>query len=273
MIKPLISVVLATFNAGKTLQLCLDSFRAQNYTAKELVLIDGGSSDNTKAIIAANTDILSYWESAPDGGIYNAWNKALTHINGDWLYFIGADDRFSSPDVLSSAAPLLQASFPAHRVAYGRVDLVNQAGRVWMTAGGPWDRKKFLQAMSIPHQGVFQHKSLFAEYGHFDESYRIGGDYEFLLRELKDKDALYFSSLRVAAMAYGGVSSNPMNSLKVLSEISRARRKHGVSGFPFHLYWAYFKAVFRVVCVVLLGESWAGKAANYYRMLVGRKII
>ncbi|OGR47127.1 MAG: hypothetical protein A2X34_08300 [Elusimicrobia bacterium GWC2_51_8] len=267
------SVVLATFNAGKTLQRCLDSFRAQDYPAKELILKDGGSSDNTLDIIRSNKDTLTYWESAPDGGIYNAWNKALPHVKGEWVYFIGADDYFLTPGVLSSAATLLRSAFPAYRVAYGRVDVVNAEGRVFMTAGDPWDRMKFLQFSSIPHQGVFQHKSLFAEYGLFDETFRITGDHEFLLRELKDKNAVFFPSLKVAVMSYGGVSSSPANSIRALQEIYRARRKHKAGGFPKLLYLAFFRAYVWKLIACVFGRAIADKAANIYRKAVGRAVI
>ncbi|OGS58112.1 MAG: hypothetical protein A3J79_04065, partial [Elusimicrobia bacterium RIFOXYB2_FULL_62_6] len=243
--EPLISVVLATFNASKTLQRCLDSFRAQDYPAKELILIDGGSSDKTLDTIAENKDLLAYWESAPDRGIYNAWNKALPHVRGEWVYFIGADDYLSNPGVLNSAAALLRALPPARRVAYGQVDLVNPEGRVWTTAGQPWDRAGFMQAMTLPHQGVFQHRSLFKEHGPFDESFQIVGDYEFLLRELKGRDPVFFPSLKVAAMGHGGASSNPENSIRALKEIARARSKQGIGGFPARLYLAFSRAYVR----------------------------
>lgn len=267
---PAITVIVATFNAGKTLRRCLDSFRAQDYPAKQLVLMDGGSSDNTCEIAAANKDILSYWESSPDTGIYNAWNKALPHVTGDWIYFLGADDYFSGPKALSSAAALLAGAFPPYRVAYGRVDLVNAEGRVWMTAGEPWDRRGFSQEMCLPHQGVFQHRSLFTEYGNFDESFRIVGDYELLLRDLKDHDAIFFPELKVACMSYGGVSSSPANAKKALREVLRARRKHNIHGFPCALYWAYFKASVRALISGVFGEAAALKAANAYRRLAGR---
>lgn len=270
--RPVISVILATFNSAKTLQRCLDSFRAQDYTDRELIIMDGGSSDGTREIISSNSDMVSFWESAPDSGIYNAWNKALPHVKGEWIYFIGSDDYFCNSEVLSNAAALLAKSFPPYRVAYGLVDLVDSSGRVLLTAGEPWDRDKFRQSMSIPHQGVFQHKSLFAEYGKFDEVFRIVGDYELLLRELKSRDALFFPGLKVAAMSCGGVSSNPANSIKALKEISFARRKLGVGGFPWRLYWAYFKACGRATISKLLGDSAAEKAAKLYRQLSGRVI-
>lgn len=269
--EPKITVILATYNSAATLERCLDSFRAQDYPSKELIIMDGGSSDGTRQIIESNKDILAYWESAPDSGIYNAWNKALPHATGDWIYFIGADDHFSGPGVLGEAARLLAGAYPAYRVAYGRVDLVKPDGRVWSEAGEPWDRAAFLREMNIPHQGAFQHRTLFSEYGSFDESYRIVGDYELLMRELKDKDALFLPGLKVAANCYGGVSSSPAYSLKAVREMMLARRKHGIPGLPWRLYWVYFKALARYLLSLVAGRAAAHEAANVYRRFSGRR--
>lgn len=267
--EPKISVILATYNSAATLRRCLDSFRGQSYRRKELLVMDGGSSDGTLEILEANRDIIFYSESARDGGIYNAWNKALPRASGDWLYFIGADDYFLGPTALEEAAALLSTAFPDYRVAYGPVDLVNAAGAVWRTAGEPWDRARFLREMSLPHQGVFQHRTLFSEHGAFDESFRIAGDYELLLRELKERDALFLPGLKVAAMTYGGMSSGPGHSLAAVAEIFRARRKHGLKGWPLPLCWAYFKALCKALLGRVLGERAAGRAVKFYRRVSG----
>lgn len=73
----LISVIVATFNNEGTLQQCIDSVAGQTYPHKELIVIDGGSSDGTVEPLKANKEKIAYWVSEPDRGIYQAWNKAL----------------------------------------------------------------------------------------------------------------------------------------------------------------------------------------------------
>ena len=70
-----ISIIIATFNAGKVLQRCLDSLRPQKTEAIELLIIDGGSKDDTLRIIRDNAALVDYYVSEPDKGIYDAWNK------------------------------------------------------------------------------------------------------------------------------------------------------------------------------------------------------
>ena len=86
---------------GETIQRCLDSIWTQDYASTEVVIIDGASSDDTVSIIRRNNDRIGYWNSAPDDGIYDAWNTGLEHATGDWISFVGADDTLAGPDVLT----------------------------------------------------------------------------------------------------------------------------------------------------------------------------
>lgn len=90
---PVISIIIVTYNAAKTLQACLDSIYRQTYPAIQIVVIDGKSTDGTVNIIQQNADRIGYWVSEKDEGIYDAINKGLKHITGKWVYFLGADDE------------------------------------------------------------------------------------------------------------------------------------------------------------------------------------
>jgi glycosyltransferase involved in cell wall biosynthesis len=100
---PYVSVVVAVFNGVDTLQRALDSLFAQTYRDWELVVIDGGSTDGSVAILERASDRISYWVSEPDRGIYDAWNKALSRLRGQWVVFLGADDYLADRSVLARA--------------------------------------------------------------------------------------------------------------------------------------------------------------------------
>ena len=74
---------MAVFNSAETLQRALDSLKAQTWRNKELMVMDGGSTDGSVDIVGANEGSITHWESNPDQGIYHAWNKALDRANGD----------------------------------------------------------------------------------------------------------------------------------------------------------------------------------------------
>lgn len=95
-----ISIIIATYNAGKVLQRCLDSIRPQKTDGIELLIIDGNSKDNTMEIVNANSDIIDFHVSKPDRGIYDAWNKGIKAATGEWILFLGADDQLM-PNAIS----------------------------------------------------------------------------------------------------------------------------------------------------------------------------
>ena len=71
----LLSIIIATYNAGNTLDACLTSITKQKSSEIELLIIDGGSSDKTLDIIHSYGDKIDVLISEPDKGIYDAWNK------------------------------------------------------------------------------------------------------------------------------------------------------------------------------------------------------
>ena len=90
-----VSIIISVLNGAKTLQSCLDSIALQDYNDIELVVVDGGSSDGTIQILGKNEDIITSWLSEPDSGNYDAWNKGLEIVTGEYICFIGCDDCFA----------------------------------------------------------------------------------------------------------------------------------------------------------------------------------
>ncbi len=268
---PLISVIVATFNSARTLQQCIDSVSSQTYTNRELIVIDGGSTDGTVELLTRNRDKLSYWISEPDHGIYSAWNKGLARAKGDWICFVGADDFFWDAKVLERVAANLAMLRAEIRVAYGQVMLLTSRGENLYSIGKPWEkvRERFRQVMSIPHPGLMHRKSFFEKHGSFDESFRIAGDYELLLRELKTGEAFFIPDIITLGMRQGGISSTPENSLIALRENRRAQRMHG-QRFP-GCAWltAMARLYMRLMLWRVLGESFARKVLDTQRRMMG----
>lgn len=230
---PLISVVVATRNAADTISNCIDSIVGQDYGDWEIVVSDGHSTDGTIDKVkeyAASHRVT--WQSSPDTGITQAWNRALDMVRGDWILFLGSDDRLHDSHVFARMAPFLLTAKPEYRVVYGQVQLIEPDGHYLGNFGEPWAlaRKRFTSAMTVPHPGCFHRRLLFHELGYFDESFRIAADYEFLLRELPVHDALFVPEIIVTNMQTGGVSNTSWRAS--LLEARRASRAHGWPGIP-----------------------------------------
>ena len=170
---PTISIVIVTLNAGTSLQKCLDSIYLQTYPAIEIVIIDGASTDNTPGILQANAAHITCWISEPDYGIYDAMNKALKYITGQWVYFLGADDELL-PDFSLFAAKLTDhtAIYYANVLHNG----IKRSGQV-----SPY----YMAKVGIYHQAIIYPEAVFKKYN-YNTRYKIAADYALNMQCYKD---------------------------------------------------------------------------------------
>jgi glycosyltransferase involved in cell wall biosynthesis len=269
----LISIIVAVYNGAETLQYCIDSITQQTYPSTELIVIDGGSTDGTVEILKANVDRIAYWQSEPDRGIYDAWNQAIDHVQGEWIYFLGADDYFWSDDVLARMVPHLSSAGEKVKIVYGKVAMVSKKGDVLEVHGRSWNESKrlFLKGRCLPHQGVFHHCSLFTRYKKFDSSFQVAGDYEFLLRELKQADA-HFVDVIVAGQRMGGKCNTPAYELQSLREFARAQEKN-LGKTSLLLKWKFIIVFSKKVLRSAIGDRAADYCIDFCRVMAGRPAI
>ena len=88
MVYPKISIITVVYNAKSALQKTLDSIKQVRYPNKEVIIIDGGSTDGTKSVIEKNYLDISMWISEKDNGIYDAMNKAINMATGEFIWFM-----------------------------------------------------------------------------------------------------------------------------------------------------------------------------------------
>ena len=89
---PRITVVTPSFNQGRYLEQTILSILSQKYPNLEYIIIDGGSTDDSKMIIEKYSDSLAYWQSCPDGGQANAIHQGFLKSTGDILAWVNSDD-------------------------------------------------------------------------------------------------------------------------------------------------------------------------------------
>ena len=167
---PLISVITVVRNGACSLETAIASVLAQDYPKVEYIVVDGASTDGTLDILRSFGDRLT-WISEPDTGIYDAMNKGLDLAKGEWIYFLGADDRLSGPEVLTFVAPRLAngVSLVFGGISYGD-------GRTVRSRLG----RRTLLHNTVHHQGAFYHSRLFSGW-RYDSGLRIVADYELNL--------------------------------------------------------------------------------------------
>ncbi len=253
---PKISIVVASLDSVHTIQCCIDSFKAQQYPQKELIIIDGGSIDGTVEILESNNDQIAYWESKSDRGIPHAWNKGIGFCSGYWILFLGADDTLYDSHVLKKFVKKQKYIHQSKQLIYGKVEMVD-SDLIYGTVGWPWKSiyKIFTETENkIPHQGVFFRKGLFEKFGKYDESLIIASDYEFLLRCVNNGiEPQFIEDLLVTKMQKGGISNSPSSTIITYLEFARSRKKNNFSVVSIHYLWLLFKGC--VKYIVSLGAK------------------
>ena len=174
--KPLITIITATFNSEKYLEECILSLHKQKYDNYEHIVVDGGSKDKTLDIIKKYEHKIDYWCSAPDKGIYDAFNIAMKLSTGDYLGFLNSDDYFSD-----EALELLEKyikKYPEKDFIFGAVK------KHWGTLYGYKPYKIYWSwGFYSSHSMGFFIKSQAAEkVGLYNLKYKYSSDYDYFFR-------------------------------------------------------------------------------------------
>ena len=205
--KNIISVITVCYNAKSNLEKTILSVLNQTYSNIEYIIIDGGSTDGTIDIIKRYDDKITYWQSEPDNGIYDAMNKGIQKANGEWINFMNAGDLFASTMILQQ---MLDAIKPGVRILRGNIIRIYPKFRVksvGVTAQNPSLMDMFDN--TFHHQACFIQTSLFREFGLYSIDYRLCSDWKFffdcvVLHNIKSQ----YVDLTVAYFKMDGTSTN-----------------------------------------------------------------
>jgi len=220
MSRPLFSIVTVTLNAGVDLTATAKSVADQNMISYEHIIKDGGSFDNSLALLKKDNNQRIIIK--PDSGIYDAMNQALEYCTGKYILFLNAGDVFASSDVLSLVAnTLVYCDTP--EIVYTHIKNKRYGT---MQIYPPILNRAFLYRRSLCHQGTYIRSDCYAKYGNFDLTYRILADNEFLLRLLTNDARAVLCDCTGVIYSGEGFSVKSSNAVWVLRELKRIREKY-----------------------------------------------
>jgi len=226
-----ISVITVCLNAAATIDATLDSVAAQTHQDIEHIVVDGGSTDGTLALIARRGVRVARLVSEPDRGIYDAMNKGLRLASGSVIGILNADDVYAGDAVLADVDQAMTRE--GLDALYGDVAFFAPAnpektirryrsrhfspgsiGRGWMPA----------------HPALFLRRDVFDRHGLYKTDYRIAGDFELVARVFKDGKIKYrYLPEVLIRMRSGGVSTGGWrNTILLNQEVMRACRENGI---------------------------------------------
>lgn len=181
-----LSIITINYNNLQGLKKTLDSVDRQTCNEFEHVIIDGGSSDGSRESIEQYAAKASYsvnWVSERDNGIYNAMNKGVKMANGEYIQILNSGDCLASGDVVErmlEALKLLQ--YPD--LLYGNMVKVNSEGKVvGKSTYTEYSLRQFYSS-TLNHDCAYIKRSLFDEYGLYDENLKIVSDWKWYLQAI-----------------------------------------------------------------------------------------
>lgn len=235
-LNPRFSVITVTYNAGKVLEDTIQSIMTQTYKHIEYIIIDGGSKDNTLAIIDKYRDHVHTLISGPDKGLYDAMNKGIAVATGDYLCFLNAGDSFHEDDTLQLMLHSITGS-NLPDVLYGETALVDNEGHFVgmrrLSAPENLNWKSFKQGMLVCHQAFFAKRELVEPY---NLSYRFSSDFDWCIRVMKKAKTLHNTHLTIIDYLDEGMTTQ--NRKASLKERFRIMTKHyGLLSTTAHHVW------------------------------------
>ena len=240
-----LSLIIATYQSGNCLADCLQSvsnLMLPEHMTLEVIIIDGGSTDETMSIVNSFSNVVSKSISEKDSGIYDAWNKGIKVSTGDWIMFIGSDDTLL-PNALAIYGKCIDKNKNVDYIS-SKVNLVDFEGNFLQTVGNRFSWLKFKRYMTVAHVGSIHNRKLYDEIGLYNLDYKICGDYELLLRKGSELNTIFINEV-TANMRIGGIS---YSSIDALVETRYAKLTHNVVGklVAWHdYYWAVLKMYVR----------------------------
>ncbi|WP_080237119.1 glycosyltransferase family 2 protein [Spirosoma rigui] len=174
-----ISIITVSLNNEAGLQKTLQSIAQQGDAEYQLIVIDGGSVDGSRAVIDTFSHLIAYWVSEPDQGIYHAMNKGIAQATGDYCLFLNAGDWLVENSLANAAKECTGEDivyFGCYRsYSDGRVEEQSYPSRLTM--------RSFFKR-TIGHQSTFIKRDLFRQYGTYNESFQLHADYDFWLKTI-----------------------------------------------------------------------------------------
>jgi glycosyltransferase involved in cell wall biosynthesis len=200
---PKITIITPSFNSSRHIATALESVVNQTYKNIEYLIIDNLSSDATVEIVAKFQNRYPHIRliRARDTGIYDAMNKGIELSSGDWIYFLGSDDRLLTSASLSQIVTVINSL--DCDILYGNV--------ISKRFNGPYDGEftyKKILLRNICQQSIFFKKTIFLKTGLFNLAYKSHADWNhnfqwFLSPHIKK----VYHNMTVAEYGDGGYSS------------------------------------------------------------------
>lgn len=239
-----ISLITACYNSAGTIRDTMGSVLAQEGVDVEYIVVDGGSTDGTVALIedfsqnrlcqgsggqeSRKEGFEFKWLSEPDKGMYDAINKGIGMATGDVVGILNADDILESSDTLAHVAAGFEERVDAlyADIRFVKDDLQTTVRYYGASHWKPWMHN---WGYMPPHPSVYIRREVFGRLGGYKLGYKISADFELMVRYLcRNRIRAAYLPECVVKMRMGGKSTKNWRANVLLNaENVRANRENG----------------------------------------------
>ena len=182
----LLSIITINRNNAQGLAKTLQSVASQICKDFEHIIIDGASTDGSVEVIKEYVGKVQHkvrWVSEPDKGIYNAMNKGIRMAEGEYIQILNSGDCLASDDVVGCMLMALDENqFPG--ILYGNMIKIASDGKVVGKSGYTEYSLRQFYSSTLNHDCAYIKRSLFDEYGFYDENLKIVSDWKWYLQAI-----------------------------------------------------------------------------------------
>ena len=213
----LVSILTVVYNGEMFLEETIKSVIGQDYSNIEYVIVDGGSTDGTLAIIEKYRSHFSTLVSEPDKGIYDAINKGIDLCSGEVIKIQNADDLLLPGAVSLAMAELERQGLDLPVIVIGQSRVINAEGE---TQGHITQRPIIFGFDSFNHPGWFATAAVYRAFGQYSLDYKVSSDYEYYLRFKTGGGRIVWIDKPLASYRQDGTSSG-MAGVREVARINR----------------------------------------------------
>ncbi len=179
--KPAISIVINSYNQAQFLETTIKSVLAQIIPEMEVVLVDGGSTDGSLAIIHKYSESFSWWISEKDEGQADGINKGLRRAKGDLVAWLNSDDTYQ-PGTIARVLEI-RKTHPHASLIYGDVLAIDEDDKpIQRIPGGSYSLRDLCSFHIINQPAVFMNREVLDSVGYLDPMYHYLLDHHLWLK-------------------------------------------------------------------------------------------
>ncbi|MBU1337217.1 MAG: glycosyltransferase [Alphaproteobacteria bacterium] len=221
---PIVTIAVPSYNQGQYLDAALTSIFDHSMPV-EVFVLDGGSTDNTLAVIQKWAPRLSGWRSRPDNGQAASINEGIASGTAPFVSWLNSDDYYL-PGALEKLLAALEVH-PHSAVAYGRTfNLNQQSGKLRPAWVEPFDARRLAVRCIVSQPGTLIRRSAWEAVGGLDPALQMVMDYDLWWRLYLDFGPLCFVAEEVAVNRDHGATKTNTHRFRHYSEAIGIVRKH-----------------------------------------------